>query len=278
MKTPMQILSAVAGGTLLLPALVSANTTLLENPDFSSFEPWMAGSNVYLGGDWQAYVTDAYTVDDRVDPMGDGFVFTSWDDNESDKIETYVLQEYGAGPPASDTPTQFSTGDVIVFKGVARSTKQGTDTSDVVTRAFIKTLGYNEQGWAFQTKAEYSDFHEITSQEESFELSITYPDLAVDDSLQVIQLGLEITTEYDGESMDSGTIEFRDLEGYVEGGEPVLWMGYEVDADGYADTGEHMGMVYVEQAPWIYVQDLSRYVYMPEAGNTGAGTWMHVHP
>lgn len=279
MKTPKAILGATLSGCVLIPALASANTPLLESPDFTSFEPWIAGSNIYTGGDWQAFVTDAYTVDDRVDPSGDGFVFTSWDDNESDKIETYVFQEFHAGPAGSSWPTIFETGDVIVFKGVARSTKSGTDVSDVVTRAFIKTLGYNEQGWEFQVKNEYSDFHDLGPTEEAFELSITYPDITEDDSLQVIQLGLEITTEYDGEAMDSGTIEFRDLEGYVEGGggEPTLWMGYEVDADGYADTGDHMGKVYVEHAPWVYVQEMGRYVYLPDTGNTGPGTWMHVH-
>jgi hypothetical protein len=278
MKNPKLILGALAGGACLIAGSASANTPLLENPDLSSLEGWMAGSNVFLGGEWQAYVTDAYTVDDRVDPAGDGHVFTSWDDGESDRIETYLLQEFNAGPVDSDWPTEFETGDVIVFKGTASSTKSGNDTSDMVVRAFIKTLGYNAQGWEFQTKAEYSDFHDIGSAEEPFELSITYPDITEDDSLQVIQLGLEITTEFDGDAMDSGTITFDDLEGYVEGdGGTTTWLGYEVDGQGYANTEGFMGFVNVLSAPWVWNVNMSKYVYIPDDTSPDAGgAWMYI--
>ena len=278
MKSPKIILGALVSGTILFAAAANADTPLLENPDLASFEGWLAGSNVFLGGEWQAFVTDAYTVDDRVDPQGEGHVFTSWDDGESDRIETFLFQEFLAGPPDSDWPTEFETGDVIRFTGAASATRQGNDPSDMVVRAFIKTLGFNEQGWQFQLKPEYSDFHDIGSSEESFDLTVTYPDLAEDDSLQVIQIGLEITTEFDGTDMDSGSIFYKNLDAFVEGEEGPTWLGFNVDEEGFADTGDFMGFVNVINEPWIWNVNLSKWAYVPESTDPeGSGAWMFVN-
>lgn len=278
MKSPKMILGALVSGTILFAAAADADTPLLENPDMSSFEGWLTGSNVFLGGEWQAFVTDAYTVDDRVDPQGEGHVFTSWDDGESDRIETFLFQEFLAGPPDSDWPTEFETGDVIRFTGAASATRQGNDPSDMVVRAFIKTLGFNEQGWQFQLKPQYSDFHDIGSSEESFDLTVTYPDLAEDDSLQVIQIGLEITTEFDGTDMDSGSIFYKNLDAFVEGEEGPTWLGFNVDEEGFADTGDFMGFVNVINEPWIWNVNLSKWAYVPESTDPeGSGAWMFVN-
>lgn len=272
-----KITKLAAIGLFSMGSLAFANTQLLENPDFSNgTEGWMAGSNVFSGGDWQAYVTDAYTVDDRVDPEGDGFVFTSWDDETSDRIETYLLQEFGAGPVGSGTESIFETGDVIVFKGAASATREGNDTSDMTVRAFIKVLGYNELGWAFQIKDEYSAFHTIGPDLEPFNLSVTFPDLDVDDSLQVLQLGFEISTEYDGAAMDSGSIYFENLEGYIEGEGGTTWAGYDVDENGWANTGDWMGWVNVTYAPWVSVVNIDNYIYVEESGVTDSGAWMYI--
>ena len=254
-----------------------ANTPLLENTEIDGFEGWIAGSNLFVGGTWQAFVSapDAYAFEDRVTPEGDGFVFTSWDDGESDTIESFFFQEFPAGPVGSPTSTIFETGDVIVFKGSASAVRSGADTSDMKVRAFIKTLGF-VNNMAFQTKDEYTVFYDISDSLESFELAITYPDLAVDDSLQVIQLGFEITTSFDGANMDSGEIFFKDLEGYVEGEGGTTWAGFEVDAEGFANTGDWMGWVYVNEAPYIFSYNLDKYVYIDEAAVTENGAWVFI--
>ena len=264
---------------LLASSIVSANTTLLTNTEFDGFDGWIAGSNKFLAGNWQAFVSapDAYPFEDRVKPTGDGFTFYSWDDGTSDTLENYLFQEFFAGPAGSSTPSIFSTGDVIVFKGTASATRTGANTDDMVVRAFIKVLGYNELGWAFQIKQAYSAFQPIGANLEAFELSITFPDLAVDDSLQVVQLGFEITNSFDGTAMDSGTIYFENLEGYVAGdGSGTTWAGYSVDENGWADTGSWMGWVNVTNAPWIIVVNLGGYAYVPEASVTSSGGWCYI--
>lgn len=273
-----------AAFALATASFASANTTILTNTGFDGYDGWIASSNLFVGGAWQSNTGtylggDApYQFEDVLAVSGDGHVFSFWDDQQSDMLENYLFQEFTAGPASSSWPTVFSTGDVIVFKGSASATRSGADTADMIVRAFIKTLGYNELGWEFQTKTEYSDFHDIGAALEPFELSITFPDLEVDDSLQVVQLGFEITGSFDGTAMDTGTIYFENLEGYIEGGatEPVTWGGYEVDNLGWINTGAWMGYLNVTAAPWVWVNSLAKYIYMPEANVSTSGAWIYV--
>jgi hypothetical protein len=52
------------------------------------------------------------------------------------------------------------------------------------------------------------------------------------------------------------------------------WLGYDV-IDGIADTGDWMGMVQVENAPWIYNYSLQGYIYLDEAGASETGSWIY---
>lgn len=273
-----------AAFALATASFASANTTILINTGFDGYDGWVINSNLFVGGAWQQNVgtysgpDGPYQFEELLSVSGDGHVFSFWDDESSDMIENYLIQEFNAGPAGSATESVFSTGDVIVFKGSASATRSGADTSDMTVRAFIKTLGYNELGWAFQTKDEYSSFHNIGATLEPFELSITFPDLEVDDSLQIVQIGFEITGSFDGTAMDTGTIYFENLEGYIEGGatEPVTWGGYEVDNLGWINTGAWMGYLNVTAAPWVWVNSLAKYIYMPEANVSTSGAWIYV--
>jgi hypothetical protein len=268
-------------------SVLTANTPLLTNTDFSdpenTYAGWLGITNVFQ----PAYVRTVgtysgpdgpYQFPEILTPTGEGFTFSFWDDGESDMLENYLVQEFNAGPVDLAWPTIFATGDVIVFKGSASATRNGADTADMRTRAFIKTLGYiNNEG--FQVKEEYTAFHDIGSALEPFELIVTYPDLAVDDSLQVIQLGFEITGSYDSttKAMDAGTIYFENLEGYIEGGavEPTFWAGYEVDASGWINTEGWMGYLNVAAAPWVWSATLAKWLYMPEANVSESGAWVY---
>jgi hypothetical protein len=262
-----------------LSGVATANTPLLVNTNFDGYTGWIAGANKFAPVDtWREFVSapEAFPWEERVAPSGAGFVYSSWDDGASDKLENYLFQEFRAGP----TDSIFETGDEIVFRGSASATRTGADTSDMVVRAFIKVLGYNELGWENQTKEQYSAFHIIGETLEPFDMMITFPDLAVDDSLQVVQLGFEITTLFDSSSnsMDAGTIYFENLEGYVVGEEEpvVMWAGFVVDASGIANTGDWLGMVYTEHAPWIYVYDMGKYMFMPTEAIATSGAWSFV--
>jgi hypothetical protein len=275
----------LAGASLTAAAAAFANTTILLNADFSNgTEEWGVVSNKFVGGAWQATVGSweggAYAASDFITVQGDGHVFTSWDDGTSDMIEHFLVQEWNAGPTTGTWPTEFETGDVLVFKGSASATKSA---SSVKARAFIKTLGYNSQGWEFQVKEAYSDFLVLTDQLQSFELTMTYPDITQDDSLQVIQMGLELTTEYNGSAMESGSIYFENLEGYIEGDvvvNPDTWRGYTPDSEGWVLTDGKLGWVNVNRSPWIFSLGLNKYIYLPDASPLSAETtstgWVYV--
>lgn len=54
------------------------------------------------------------------------------------------------------------------------------------------------------------------------------------------------------------------------------FFGYPIDENGWADTGDYMGFVYAESAPWVYSYTLARWLYASvEAGN-GEGIWFWV--
>lgn len=274
-------LIASAAMALASASVSLGNTPVLVNTSFDGFDGWLANSNLFVGGAWQQNVgtysgpDGPYQFTDLISPSGNGHVFTYWDDGKSDMIENFFIQEFGAGPAASSTPSVFAAGDVIVFKGSASATRVGADTTDMKTRAFIKVLGYNELGWAFQVKEQYSAFHDIGAGLEPFELSITFPDLTVDDSLQILQIGFEITGSFDGTAMDTGTIYFENLEGYIQG-ESVTWAGYEVDSLGWINTGNWMGYLNVTADPWIWVNSLGKYIYLPEGNVSTSGAWVYV--
>lgn len=205
----------------------SGTRVYLQNTNFDGDAGWLVYSNLFIGGAWQQSVgtysgpASPYQIDDLVSDSGEGHVFSFWDDGVSDKIEHYLLQEFGAGPVGTMTESVFSTGDVIVFRGRARATRSGGDTSDMRVRAFIRVLGYNELGWSSQVLEEYTVRHDLGPNLEPFDLRMTFPDLAVDDSPQVLQVGFEITAAFDGMVMDSGTIYFEDIVGYIEGDEEI---------------------------------------------------------
>ena len=251
-----------------------ADTTLLMNENFTTDESWITGYNAFVGDDWQAFIGDEFTLDDYVDPSGDGFIFRSYDNIDWDRMEHYLQQEWGAGPAGGATPSIFQTGDVLVFKGKAKIESQ---SGAVVMRPYIKTLGYNEFGWERQVKPDYTEYAEITSELQEFELSITFPDLAVDDSYQVVQFGFEISTDYVDGAMGAGAIYFQDLEGYVQGGgDGNTWYGYDVTEDGWAEAAGWLGWVNVTGDPWILSLSLDKYIYIPGEQSAESGAWMYI--
>ncbi len=273
-----KIRTLTLAGIIGAAAAAHANTPLLVNPDdFSADGKWIAGANQFQPAtEWIGFAT--LEVPDRVTVEGDAATFHSWDDETSDKIESFLFQEFGAGPVGSPTANQlFEAGDVITFRGEASATRTGNNPSNMVVRAFVKMLGFNELGWEFQVKPNHTQFHNIGPDNEAFELSVTFPDLAEDDSFQVLQVGFEITTEFDGSAMDSGTITFRNIEAFIEGegnGEPEeFYAGLPVDESGNVDTGEFLGVLHVAHEPWVYVFDLARWVYMPDPGEEFSGAW-----
>jgi hypothetical protein len=266
--------------TLAAMALASAttafsNTPLMLNPDFSDgFTQWVVGSNQFQP-DWVAFVTapDAYAFEDRIKPSGNGHTFESWDDGVSDVLENYMFVEFKAGTlgdPAFENE-KFVEGDLIVFEGSASSVKVGADTSDLIVRAFIKYLGYTDVG-AFQIYPEYTKYVDIGPGLENFRLESNFP---INEALQVVQLGFEITNVYDGDNfvMDSATIYFENLAGYIEGAEEPMWNGYPLRPDGYVDTTPWMGFVYAgsSDAKWVWVVNLGKYAYIPDASG-----WVYI--
>ncbi len=274
--------AAIANTPLLFNVSFDSPTTQtgvakdINDPNTVLTDPWIASANTWadIGKTQYSYWTQL-GVADQVVPSGDGFVFSSWDADETQSaFETFVVQEYKAGPPGGFENTTFSTGDVIVFKGEASATITGANTSDVIVRAFIKVLGYTNN-LAYQTKLEYSDFHPIGSNLEPFNLSVVFPDLTVDDSLQMLQIGFEASTRWDptAGSMDTASIFFKNIEAYIEGSS---WQGYDLDENGFTDTGDWMGWVMAANAPWVYNMDLGGWTYIPDEAISDSGAWVYV--
>lgn len=270
MKNKITSLAVMA---LLTGSMAFSNTPLVTNTTFdgypadSAFEGWVFGANRFKPATtWIEFVQapDSYAYSDRLAPQGNGWVFTNWDDEDADRIETFMFNEFGAGPAGGSTPNElFETGDVIVFKGKVSATR---NRPDVVARAFIKVLGYNDQGWEFQTKEE-SRFFDATDTLQDFELSTTFPDIIADDSYQVVQLGFEVTGEWNGSSFGEGELYFEGIEGYIVGEEQPLWNGYPLRPDGYVDTTPWMGFVYAgtADAKWVWSVNLGKYIYVNDA-------------
>lgn len=187
---------------------------LLQNGDFSgeTTAPWTAGQNVFLGTPavWNRF--EEIPVAETITVNADSVTFSSADDGASDRLERFLLQEWSAVAGI----TAFEAGDVLRFTGRARATRTGANTGDMVVRASIRTLGWINN-LSFQLKPEYSAHAPIGSDWTEFDLTITFPDLSQDDSLQRVAMGFEITGAYDGIALDTATIEFQNVEGRIDG-------------------------------------------------------------
>jgi hypothetical protein len=94
---------------------------------------------------------------------------------------------------------------------------------------------------------------------------------------------LSVPFEYDGTSTvviafagydtDFGVDNIR-IETAVPPGD--TWAGYPIDSDGFVDTGDWMGLLYVGDPPWIWRYDISQWWYMPESLVSEGGAWAFI--
>ena len=66
---------------------------------------------------------------------------------------------------------------------------------------------------------------------------------------------------------------------YLEVTAPKLtsWAGYDIDANGNIDTGSWLGVLHVgDTAPWAWVYDQSKYIYLPDMDVTTTGGWIYI--
>jgi hypothetical protein len=143
----------------------------------------------------------------------------------------------------------------------------------IIVAGWIGSLNFQERQWTVK-KA-------LTSTLEDFELRTTFPteaEIGVDE-LQVVKIGFEINNKWDADAevMDEGSIYFENLEAYIESAGPAPWNGFAVDENGWADTGDWMGMVNVAADPWIWVNDLTKYLYIPSEGTGTGGAWVYAN-
>lgn len=62
------------------------------------------------------------------------------------------------------------------------------------------------------------------------------------------------------------------------GGEPRTWAGYPVvNAEMDVDTGELLGWVNVEKAPFVWSYGLNTYIYVDETAVTASGAWLYIY-
>lgn len=61
----------------------------------------------------------------------------------------------------------------------------------------------------------------------------------------------------------------------VAGAAPTTWAGYEFDELGNLNTEAWLGWLNITYSPWVYVYDLSSYVYLPEEDVLSGGSWVY---
>jgi hypothetical protein len=57
---------------------------------------------------------------------------------------------------------------------------------------------------------------------------------------------------------------------------PTTWGGYDIGADSWVDTGGWLGWVNVDADPWVWVINLTTFVYLPESYVEDLGAWMYI--
>lgn len=51
------------------------------------------------------------------------------------------------------------------------------------------------------------------------------------------------------------------------------WAGYDIDENGYVNTGDWMGMVYAANEPWVWRAETGEWLYIPDTAVTTGGVW-----
>ena len=283
--TALTAMALLAGSSAFSIIPLITNTDFEGYPEPSAFSGWIFGSNKFtLAGEWIEFVQapDAYTYESALTPSGEGWVFTNYDDGVSDYIESYMFAEFNAGPAESNWPSIFETGDEIVFKVNSGVTYDAVDPSDLIVEIYVEFQGFNDIGWEFQRKPEYSDIRIMKPADgvKAWELRVTMPDLAVDDSLQVVKIGWGIKAKYDGTSgsFDFADVYFDSIEAYIANRDPVTpkWARWDIIQDVFVDTTPWMGFLEISQAPFCYSYDIGGYVYLPEGQVTDSGSYVYV--
>lgn len=57
--------------------------------------------------------------------------------------------------------------------------------------------------------------------------------------------------------------------------DPTEWAGYEIE-DGWVDTEDFLGLLYVVHSPWIFSAESQSWVFIPEEAVQSSGAWMFV--
>lgn len=54
---------------------------------------------------------------------------------------------------------------------------------------------------------------------------------------------------------------------------PVSWAGFDIIEDSWVDTGEMLGMLHIGLAPWVFSDNMQRWIYLPEDNVLDGGAW-----
>lgn len=84
-------------------------------------------------------------------------------------------------------------------------------------------------------------------------------------------------TEIDGKTVERHCFEFFHEHLALESlSASAVWAGFAVNQDGWVDTGDWMGWLYVGYAPWVWSQPLETFIYLPEESVSESGAWVYV--
>ncbi len=75
------------------------------------------------------------------------------------------------------------------------------------------------------------------------------------------------------DTIDAGAFQYRESWGELP--QPTEWAGYPILKGNWVDTGDLFGRLHIGLSPWIYAEDLRRWIYLPEENVLPPGAWWY---
>lgn len=303
-------------GSLLLASFANAQNTVVYSEDFDPEPDHLIDFNAQIGGDPDLRPNNtkivelgqwAVTANATFDDIGgdNGIVLRPQLEGKNNGraagviLNPSLFSATGAGTYTLvfDVIPSSSEGGNRVYVGAGTGYDLSGDTNAKLNLA-LSTPGFKVRKndgailWsALSGENGATTTHLVTTEDEwvdgdgnSTGVFVETPGVVID---ILTAATVSVDFEYDGTSAiaiafagyntDYGVDNIR-IETKDSGGNDDMWGGFAIDEEGYVDTGDWMGLLYVAEAPWVWVADQTKWWYVPEPPAGANGAWAYVLP